>query len=447
MVMLATAIVYIKNETGNFQSCRALLDSGSQVNFITDACAQRLGLSKTKFYVPIVGINSMRSNAQRLQQVVMCSRFEHYSATLELHLLPSISNDMPSQLIHVDQSKIPESVNEQLADPTYDTPGRIDILIGAETFYTLFSGEEVEISKGLMFHNTKLGWILTGKVMGNDIKHSKLSTCNCSHDKATNSALSLFVRTSNTRTIEENETEQHFKNTHSRNEPGRFVVRLPLNTQLNDLGESSYMAQQRFYNLEKRLCKDKKLSVAYHKFMSEYIDMNHLELITNGKSDIQTYYLPHHAVTKEDSITTKLRVVFDGSAPTSSGLSLNDIMKRGPIVQSSLFSILLRFRLHEIALTADVEKMYRQILVASEDYDLQRIWYRSSPAESLREYNLRTVTYRTKSAPYLSTRCPVELASTAPSENAQRVIKDDFYVDDLLTGAESTEELLNKRIM
>ena len=144
--MLATAVVYIKDAAGYPQPCRALLDSGSQVNFITDACAQFLGMSKTKCVLPIVGINSMRSDAQRLQPVVMYSRFENFNVSLDLHVLPSIANDMPSQLIRLDQSKIPDIVNEQLADPSYDTPGKIDILLGAEMFYTLFSGEKVAIT-------------------------------------------------------------------------------------------------------------------------------------------------------------------------------------------------------------------------------------------------------------------------------------------------------------
>ncbi|CAI6363776.1 unnamed protein product [Macrosiphum euphorbiae] len=186
------------------------------------------------------------------------------------------------------------------------------------------------------------------------------------------------------------------------------------------------MAQQRFFNLEKRLSKYRELCIAYHKFMSEYLNMNHMELVTNDDSNSQTYYLPHHAVIKRDSITTKLRVVFDGSAPTISGLSLNDVMLKEPMVK------LLRFRVHKIALTADVEKMYRQILVTPKDCQLQRIWYRPSPSGLLREYNLRTITYITKSASYLATRILVEIAFSA--------IKDDFYVNDLLTCAESSDE-------
>lgn len=363
MVMLATAIVYINDAAGYPKPCRALLDSGSQVNFITDACAQYLGLSKTKCFLPIVGINSMKSHAQRLQPVVMHSRFGNFNVSLELHVLPSISNDMPSRLIHIDQSKIPDTVNEQLADPSYDTPGKVDILLGAEMFYTLFSGEKIAITNSLMFHKTTLGWVLTGRVLNNEVIHSKSSACVCANDLTINSALSLFISKSSVRKDEEDEAEQHFMRTHYRDDSGRLVVRLPLNTKLSSLGESKHMAQQRFFNLEKRLSKDKELRLAYHKFMSEYLDMNHMEMVTNVDSNSQTYYLPHHTVTKEDSITTKVRVVFDGSAPTSSGLSLNDVMLRGPTVQSSLFSILLRFRLHKIALTADVEKMYRQILV------------------------------------------------------------------------------------
>jgi hypothetical protein len=61
----------------------------------------------------------------------------------------------------------------------------------------------------------------------------------------------------------------------------------------------------------------------YSKFIQEYLQLNHMQLIkTTPKND--AVYLPHHAVVKESSSTTRLRVVFDGSAKTTNGLSLND---------------------------------------------------------------------------------------------------------------------------
>ena len=72
-------------------------------------------------------------------------------------------------------------------------------------------------------------------------------------------------------------------------------------------------------------------------------------------------FLPHHGVIKDEGSTSKIRVVFDGSTKTSSGYSLNDIQMVGPTIQQDLTSILIRFREHQILITADIIKMYRQI--------------------------------------------------------------------------------------
>lgn len=74
------------------------------------------------------------------------------------------------------------------------------------------------------------------------------------------------------------------------------------------------------------------------------------------------YYLPHHCVFRNENSTTKIHVVFDASATTDNGVSLNDIQMVGPTLQDDLFTILVRFRAH-IYVIADIEKMFRQILV------------------------------------------------------------------------------------
>lgn len=75
------------------------------------------------------------------------------------------------------------------------------------------------------------------------------------------------------------------------------------------------------------------------------------------------FFLPPHSVLKDESLTIKVRVVLDGSAKTSSGISLNDILLTGPILQDDLFTILIRFRKYTVAFTADVAKIYQQVLV------------------------------------------------------------------------------------
>ncbi len=70
---------------------------------------------------------------------------------------------------------------------------------------------------------------------------------------------------------------------------------------------------------------------------------------------------------KESSTATKTRAVFDASMKTMSGVSLNDLLKVGPTVHPSLVDVLLRFRMHRIAIVADISKMYRAIELPPSD--------------------------------------------------------------------------------
>lgn len=95
--------------------------------------------------------------------------------------------------------------------------------------------------------------------------------------------------------------------------------------------------------------------------MREYVQLGHMTKIDTYS--LPNYFLPHHGVFREHSTTTKLRVVFDASAKTTSGKSLNDIQLIGPALQNDIFAILLRFRQYKYIACADVENMYRQILI------------------------------------------------------------------------------------
>lgn len=180
------------------------------------------------------------------------------------------------------------------------------------------------------------------------------------------------------------------------------------------------MAQQHFYNLERKLLKNPTLTLDYKNFMIEFLDLDYMEVVQD--TNVPTYYLPHHCVFKSNSLTTKMRVVIDGFATIKSGHSLNDILLWGPTVQPDLISILLRFRIHKIALTADIGKMYRQIRVSPEYCDLQRICYRDSPAKPLNDYRLLIVTYGTRAASFLATRCLLELSYNVKNYATLRAI-------------------------
>jgi hypothetical protein len=222
------------------------------------------------------------------------------------------------------------------------------------------------------------------------------------------------------------------------------VVKLPTKIKPNQLGTSCLSAEQRLRAIECRLERDPDLKSQYHNFMKEYEELGHMEPETSQEGKSTCYYLPHHPVFKETSSTTKTRVVFDGSSKTSNGLSLNYILHVGATVQQDLYSTVLWFRTHEVCFTADIAKMYRQIVVRPQDRDLQRILWRYSSEGPIQEYRLTTVTYGTSSAPFLATRCLKKLADDEQQyPRAAQVLNNDFYVDDLLSGTSTIEDAIN----
>ncbi|XP_045449666.1 uncharacterized protein LOC123658273 [Melitaea cinxia] len=170
----------------------------------------------------------------------------------------------------------------------------------------------------------------------------------------------------------------------------------------DSLGESFYSARGRFLNLEKKLSKNLNFKQKYVDFIKEYQELGHLSEFDRPSFG---FYLRHHAVVREEKETTKVRIVFDASAKSSSGKSLNDIQLVGPVVRSDLFEILLRFRIHRFVLTGDIEKMYRQIEIDNSQRHLQLILWREDEEQPLKILKLNTVTYGMASAPHLATRC------------------------------------------
>jgi len=70
----------------------------------------------------------------------------------------------------------------------------------------------------------------------------------------------------------------------------------------------------------------------YCHFMSDYLSPNHMQIRIHVDISQPLYFIPHHGVLPPDSSTTKLRVIFDTSATTSSKLSLNDIVMVAPTI-------------------------------------------------------------------------------------------------------------------
>ncbi|GFS85442.1 DUF1758 domain-containing protein [Trichonephila clavipes] len=107
---------------------------------------------------------------------------------------------------------------------------------------------------------------------------------------------------------------------------------------IQGLGHSKDLAMKRLDELWRRLSKDKQMENLYREFMQQYLDLGRMEKVEHfdeTTANNTCYYIPHHGVFRPDKTTTKLRVVFNGSASTTSGLSLNDLLLKGEVKEDT----------------------------------------------------------------------------------------------------------------
>ncbi|XP_058467935.1 uncharacterized protein LOC131440560 [Malaya genurostris] len=452
-VLLATAVVELIDMCGMAHQCRALLDSGAMANFLSERMADLLSLPKKMVNIPVVGVNGMKSKVKFKVQAKLKSMAMDYECNLEYLIVPRVTGTLPTKKIDISRWPIPSDI--VLADRKFNDPSRVDMLIGAEMFYELLQSGKTRMSNDLpLLQDSVLGWLVAGPVLEEEGSTNSVRICQIIPDAEDESNLYELLKqfwkideqVSNEQVDPDNDCEVHFKRTHTRTADGRYVVMLPFRDNICDLGESRMQAKRRFEFLEKRLVQNPMMKNMYDNFIDEYLALGHcVEIDQNDRTRSKSaYFLPHHCVLKPNSSSTKLRVVFDASAKSETGISLNDVMKVGPTVQSSLFDIMLRFRTFKFAFSADVPKMYRQVLVHEQHRKYQRILFRKAALDPLKEIELNTVTYGTAAAPFLATRALNQLADDERLNfpKASALAKKSFYIDDVLTGANSLDEAI-----
>ncbi|XP_065094462.1 uncharacterized protein LOC135714987 [Ochlerotatus camptorhynchus] len=451
-VLLATAVVNMVDDNGTAHVARALLDSGSECCFITESFSQLVKAKRYKVSVPISGIGQSSTYARYKIVSTVHSRVCDYSTSAEFLVLPKVTIDLPTASFDASSWKIPPGV--QLADPAFYNANPIDIIIGAEVFFDQFKvSGRIQLGNSLpTLVNSVLGWIVSGKASYGTPTTPVIANV------ATVAELHQWMEkfwaieendTSPCYSVEEAACEEHFQRTVRRNSEGRYIVRLPIKDDvIKQIGDNRRTAVRRFRMLEGRLGRNSELAQQYRDFIDEYLALGHMKQVFDYQSPPSPcYHMPHHAVVREESTTTKLRVVFDASCRTPEGPSLNDALMVGPTVQQEIRSIIMRSRIRRVMIIADAKQMYRQVLVDERDTPLLRIVWTPSLDQPLATYELLTVTYGTASAPFLATRVLLQLADDEKDSypEAAEVLRKDFYVDDLFSGANSIEEATTLR--
>ncbi|XP_055604819.1 uncharacterized protein LOC129753050 [Uranotaenia lowii] len=449
-VLLATAVVLVEDNNGFSYPARALLDSGSECNFMAEHLCQRLGVCRQRSNVSVMGIGQSTSEVKHQVTAIIKSRNESYKQQMDFLVLPKVTADLPTADIIFSELRLPAEI--ELADANFFQSNAIDLILGIQHFFEFFqSGQRKSLGDGLpAITESVFGWVITGVVQ--NWRQTSKTICNTASSIPLDEYLTRFWSCEEIGSVhkyspEEMRCEEFFVKTVRRETDGRYTVSLPKDGNVNSrLGESRDIAFRRLQYLERRL--DSSLREEYNRFIQEYLQLGHMRLVEETREDsTKRCYLPHHPIIKEASTTTKLRVVFDASSKTSSKLSLNDILLAGPVIQDDLRAIVLRCRTKQIMIVADVEKMFRQIKVFEDDMALQSILWRFNTTEPVKTYELTTLTYGTKPAPFLATRTLQQLSIDEANRYplAAKAMSMDVYMDDVLTGTNDEDEAIQLR--
>ncbi|XP_070161392.1 uncharacterized protein [Polyergus mexicanus] len=300
--------------------------------------------------VPIIGIGGSQSERTRgVVPLTLHSVHSSQSIKVTAYILKNLTTSLPS--IATAEHSWPHLHGLQLADPDFLTPGPIDLILGADSYGLFIQPDIIKGSEDQpIAQHTIFGWIVLGQTS------TPSATAHSSHHVAVDHELhDLLTKfwiqeeipsfSATQLNPDEEECETHFKDTHSRDSAGRYVVRLPLKFQISHLGESRTTAQRCLQRMLRRLSTDPTYQNLYSSFIREYEELQHMVRVPPSTPEPSpVFYIPHHGVLKGDSITTKLRVVFNGSSLTSTGSSLNDILHTGANLQLDISDILLWVR-------------------------------------------------------------------------------------------------------
>ena len=206
------------------------------------------------------------------------------------------------------------------------------------------------------------------------------------------------------------------------------------------------MAVKRFETCERSLWVKSRFD-EFADAVREDLEMDHAEPVPESELERpsnELFYLPMHVVRNETSTISKVRVVFDASAKTASGASLNDQLFVGPVMHPPLVDVLLQFRRHKVALAADISRMYRAVLFHAGQRDLHRFVWREDSQRPLRDYRMKRLTFGVSASSFAANMAlrqnVLDHAQSHPQ--AAQAALDTFYVDDGLMGADSVEEAI-----
>ena len=434
-------------------SCKVILDSGSQRSYITKKAAEEIGaviLHKEKMMIGGFGGTTTKAKLHNVVEVLLSKKNYDFNLKLRGIVVDRICSPIQGSYVDYCAKTFPQLDGLSLADE--DSKGNtqeVQVLIGLDHYHDIVTGELIKTENGPVAVGSKFGYILSGSIGHiHTTSNRSLNTRVLRIENITNediySAVKKFWEIESIGVIDRPTEEVFDVKVEKRTD--RYYVNLPWKKDHPMLCDNYDMSYRRLMNNLYRLQKNPDLLADYSDVMSSQEKMGVIEEVSQDEKTVvgKVYYMPHHAVIREDK-STKIRIVYDASSK-SDGASLNECLHSGIPTFTDLLSTLLRFRCYRIGVIADIQQAFLSVGVREEDRNVLRfLWVKdaSSLNPELRHMRFSRVCFGIiSSMTHLDVTIRHHLKlydSTKYAETAKR-IKNSLYVDDLSTGHDSREE-------
>ena len=448
-VILQSAKATATNPDNTLSSCiRVLFDGCSHRTYITDALREKLKLKKISTESLIIKrFASDEGLIKTLDVVRVClkGRDPKNNIYMEALCIPFICSPLKNPNFNLLQQKYVYLKGIPLAE-SYPLKNNesVDILVGLDYYYSIITGKIIRgCNNGPVALESILGWIVCGPsdigVRENFIQTNLVSTSQ-SDDDALRLELRKFWESESSDFQEQDNFYQQFKNDITFNGE-RYVTKLPLKPNCEFLPDNYNISLKRFISLQRKFEKNNDLKQRYQEVITSYENENIIERVYDPGEPGKVHYLPHRAVLRDDKETTKLRVVFDGSAKEG-GPSINESLYTGPCLLTCIYSTLIRFRMFKIGLISDIRQAFLNVGICNEHKDLLRfLWYHDKN-NMLIIYRFLRVVFGIASSPFLLNTTIIkhmENYSDTFKEFTKKFLRD-LYVDDSTVGVNTVSE-------
>ena len=351
------------------------------------------------------------------------------------------------------------NINEPNKDThTGEKRVKIQILIGVDHYWSLVRDSPPQVRhNNIVAIPTHIGWILSGSF------HESNANCNLSiaNPECVSTILISVTETqvesfwdletvgilpTETENIEDPVLTRFYQSLEYSDTIKSYRVSLPWKSMSAraSLGNNLSQACKRLEDLHRRILdKDPVLKEAYNQVFFNYFNSGIIEKIPNSEIlpfkmyTHPIFYLPHRPIIKASS-SSPVRPVFDGSAPTHTGVSLNQAVSQGPSLYPDMVQIIVRFRRWKIGLTGDIRQAFLNIFMNPIDKDCHRFLLYAN--KEIIHARFTRVPFGNSSSPFLLNATIKWHLSTFPDSPTLRELKKNLFVDNLLTGADTVEE-------